>query len=112
LRTFLAIQRVNVGFDPQRVLTFQLLGNAGKTPQEAATFKRQLREQLHAIPGVRSVTASFPLPLAGGFSPVRWGGREAQEDPSKFQAADLQNVFPRHFGSLGKKLTRGTTITP
>src|SRR6185436_5536201 len=77
-RTFLAIQRVDLGFDPRWLLTFQLLGNIGGTPQEAATFKRQLREQLGAIPGVRSVTASFPLPLAGGFSPVRWGGAEAQ----------------------------------
>jgi len=110
-RTFMAIQRVNVGFDPQRLLTFQLLGNAGKTPQEAATFKRQLREQLHAIPGVRNVTASFPLPLAGGFSPVRWGGREAQEDPSKFQAADLQIVLPGYFESMGNKLIAGRTFT-
>ena len=110
-RTFLAIQRVNVGFDPQRLLTFQLLGNAGNTPQEAATFKRQLREQLHAIPGVRNVTASFPLPLAGGFSPVRWGGREAQEDPSKFQAADLQIVLPGYFESMGNKLIAGRTFT-
>src|SRR5687768_4217383 len=84
-RTFMAIQRVDLGFDPRGLLTFQLLGNIGNTPQEAATFKRQLREQLGAIPGVKSVTASFPLPLAGGFSPVRWGGAEALEDPSKFQ---------------------------
>jgi hypothetical protein len=82
-RTFLAIQRVDLGFDPRGLLTFQLLGNIGNTPQEAANFKRQLREQLGAIPGVRSVTASFPLPLAGGFSP---GGAEAQES-GKFQAA-------------------------
>src|SRR5207237_9312215 len=43
-RTFLAIQRVNLGFDPRALLTFQLLGNLGATPQEQATFKRQLRE--------------------------------------------------------------------
>src|SRR6476660_2179574 len=111
-RTFLAIQKVAVGFDPQRLLTFQLLGNGGgNTAQEAATFKRQLREQLGAIPGVRSVTASFPLPLAGGFSPVRWGGREAQEDPSKFQAADLQIVLPGYFESMGNKLITGRTFT-
>jgi predicted permease len=110
-RTFLAIQRVNLGFDPVRLLTFQLLGNPGNTPQEAATFKRQLREQLAAIPGVRSVTASSPLPLAGGFSPVRWGGREALDDPSKFQAADLQIVLPGYFESMGTKLIAGRTFT-
>jgi putative ABC transport system permease protein len=110
-RTFLAIQRVNLGFDPERLLTFQLLGNPGNTPQEAATFKRQLREQLDAIPGVRNATASSPLPLAGGFSPVRWGGREALDDPSKFQAADLQIVLPGYFESMGTKLIAGRTFT-
>jgi putative ABC transport system permease protein len=110
-RTFLNIQRVNLGFDPQGLLTFQLLGNIGNTPQERDTFKRQLREQLDAIPGVNSVTASFPLPLAGGFSPVRWGGAEAQNDSSKFQAADLQVVLPGYFEAIGTTLLRGRTFT-
>src|SRR5258708_35309966 len=76
-RTFLAIQRVNLGFDPRGLLTFQLLGNIGKTPQEVATFKRQLHEQLGAIPGVHNVTASFPLPLAGGVCSRQLGGGRA-----------------------------------
>ena len=110
-RTFLNIQRVNLGFDPHGLLTFQLLGNIGNTPQERDNFKRQLREQLGAIPGVKSVTASFPLPLAGGFSPVRWGGADAQADPSKFQAADLQIVLPGYFEAMGTKLIAGRTFT-
>ena len=110
-RTFVNIQRVNLGFEPRGLLTFQLLGNAGNTPQERANFKRQLREQLDAIPGVNSVTASFPLPLAGGFSPVRWGGAEAQNDPSKFQAADLQIVLPGYFEAMGTRLLAGRTFT-
>ena len=110
-RTFLNIQRVNLGFDSRGLLTFQLLGNVGRTPQERDTFKRQLREQLNALPGVRSATASFPLPLAGGFSPVRWGGAEAQDDPSKFQAADLQIVLPGYFEAMGTTLLAGRTFT-
>jgi len=110
-RTFLNIQHVSLGFEPRGLLTFQLLGNIGNSPQEAANFKRQLREQLSAVPGVHSVTASFPLPLAGGFSPVRWGGAEAKEDPSKFQAADLQIVLPGYFEAMGTKLLAGRTFT-
>jgi putative ABC transport system permease protein len=110
-RTFINMQHVNLGFDPRGLLTFQLLGNIGNSPEEAATFKRQLREQLNAIPGVRSATASFPLPLAGGFSPVRWGGAEAQQDPSKFQAADLQIVLPGYFEAMGTTLLAGRTFT-
>jgi putative ABC transport system permease protein len=103
---------VNLGFDPRGLLTFQLLGNTGATPQERETFKRQLREQLDALPGVNNVTASNPLPLAGGFSPVRWGGAEAQNDPSKFQAADLQIVLPGYFEAMGTTLLAGRTFTP
>ena len=110
-RTFLAIQRVDLGFDPRGLLTFQLLGNTGDTPPERDNFKRQLTEQLGAIPGVKSVTVSSPLPLAGGFSPVRWGGAEAQEDPSKFQAADLQIVRPGYFEAMGTRLLAGRTFT-
>src|SRR6185312_9843791 len=110
-RTFRAIQRVNLGFEPRGLLTFQLLGNIGNSPQEAANFKRQLREQLGAIPGVRSVTASFPLPLAGGFSPIRWGLADALEDPSKFKAADFQIVLPGYFEAMGTKLIAGRTFT-
>ena len=110
-RTFMNIQRVNMGFDPRGLLTFQLLGNIGQTPPERDTFKRQLREQLGALPGVKSVTASNPLPLAGGFSPVRWGGAEAQNDPSKFQAADLQIVLPGYFEAMGTTLLAGRTFT-
>lgn len=112
VRTFINIQRVSLGFEPRGLLTFQLLGNVGATPQERETYKRQLREQLDAIPGVNSVTASFPLPLAGGFSPVRWGGAEAQNDPSKFQAADLQAVLPGYFEAMGTTLLAGRTFTP
>ena len=111
-RTFLNIQRVDLGFNPDGLLTFQLLGNVGETPQERDTYKRQLREKLDALPGVNSVTASFPLPLAGGFSPVRWGGAEAQADPSKFQAADLQIVLPGYFEAMGTRLLAGRTFTP
>jgi predicted permease len=111
LRTFMNIQRVNLGFNPRGLLTFQLLGNIGNTPQERDTFKRQLGERLGAIPGVHSATASFPLPLAGGFSPVRWGGQEAQNDPSKFQAADLQIVLPGYFEAMGATLLAGRTFT-
>jgi putative ABC transport system permease protein len=110
-RTFVNIQRVNLGFEPHGLLTFQLLGNVGNAPEELATFKQQLREQLKAIPGAKSATASFPLPLAGGFSPVRWGGAEAQNDPSKFQAADLQIVLPGYFEAMGTTLLEGRTFT-
>src|SRR5713101_739290 len=67
-RSFLELQRIDPGFDPRGLLTFQVLGNrGGNTPEERAAFMHQIQERLRAITGVQSVAASFPFPLAGGF---------------------------------------------
>jgi predicted permease len=110
-RTFLAIQRVDVGFEPHNLLTFQLLGNAGDTPRARQAFMRQLHARLAAISGARAATASIPMPLAGGFAPVRWGTVEALTDPTKFQAADLQIVLPGYFETLRTRVIAGRTFT-
>jgi putative ABC transport system permease protein len=109
-RTFLAIQRVDIGFDPHHLLTFQLLGNFGNTPPDRQAFMHRMHDRLAAIPGVRAVTATSPMPLAGGFSPIRWGRAEALTDPTKFQAADLQVVVPGYFETMGTKLIDGRTF--
>jgi predicted permease len=110
-RSFLAIQRVDVGFDPHQLLTFQVLGNFGNTPAAREALMRQLHDRLAAMPGVRSATASFPMPLAGGFFPIRWGTGEAQTDPTKFQAADPQIVLPGYFETMHTPLIAGRTFT-
>jgi len=109
-RTFLALQQVNPGFDPQNLLVFQLVGPAGQTPDARAAFMRSIHDRLAAIPGVRSVAASVPFPLAGGLSPIRWGKSEALTDPTKFQAADLQIVTPGYFETLRTPLLEGRTF--
>jgi len=109
-RTFLALQKVDVGFSTHNLLTFQLLGD--RVPPEARdAFMRQLHDRLAAISGVEGVTASFPMPLAGGFSPVRWGKADALTDPTKFQAADLQIVLPGYFETMHTPLLAGRTFT-
>ena len=110
-RTFLAIQRVDAGFEPHNLLTFQLLGNPGDTPPARQAFMRQIHDRLAAIPGVRSVTGSLPMPLAGGFTPIRWGTTEALTDQTKFQAADLQIVLPGYFEVMHTPLIAGRTFT-
>ncbi|PYX98298.1 MAG: hypothetical protein DMG63_12325 [Acidobacteria bacterium] len=60
---------------------------------------------------MQSVTGSFPFPLAGGYSPIRWGKGEALSDPSKFQAADFQIVMPGYFETVRTPLLAGRTFT-
>ncbi len=111
VRTFIAIQKVDPGFDPRHLLAFQLFADFGNTPDRNASGKRQLRERLDAIAGVRSVSAALAMPLTGGFSPVRWGRADALADPSKYQAADLQVVLPGYFETMHTPLIAGRTFT-
>jgi predicted permease len=109
-RSFLAIQRVDMGFDAHNLLTFQVLGNVGNAPAREA-FMRQLRDRLAAMPGVRAVAAAGPMPLAAAFYPIRWGTEDALTDPSKFQAADIQAVLPGYFEAMHTPLIAGRTFT-
>src|SRR5262247_1301955 len=83
IRSFIALQRIDPGYDPDNLLTFKLLGARGAQPQERAAFMRELQGRLSALPGAESVTASWPFPLAGSAGPTRWGTGAALSDPSK-----------------------------
>jgi putative ABC transport system permease protein len=112
-RSFLDLQQIDPGFDVHNLLTFQILGSprGQKTPEERAAFIRRIEESLRAIPGVQYVTASYPFPLTGDFSPIRWGTEEAGKDPSRYQATDWQIVLPGYFEALRTPLLAGRTFT-
>ncbi len=111
-RSFQELQRIDPGFRPHGLLTFFLLGGrGGPQPDQRAAFVRDLRNRFQAIPGVESVTASFPYPLAGGFTPIRWGLEPALSDPTKFQAVDWQVVLPGYFETLRTPLLAGRAFT-
>jgi putative ABC transport system permease protein len=112
-RSFLKLQQINPGFDPHHLLTFQLQGSRlnRKTPEERAAFMRVITEQLKSIPGVQNVTGSFPFPLTGEFSPIRWGREDSAHDPSRFQATDFQIVLPGYFETMRTPLLAGRTFT-
>lgn len=112
-RSFLKLQQINPGFDPHHLLTFQLQGIRlnRKTPEQRAAFMHVIAEQLRSIPGVENVAGSFPFPLTGEFSPIRWGTVDAARDPSRFQATDFQIVLPGYFEAMRTPLLAGRTFT-
>jgi putative ABC transport system permease protein len=111
IRSFIALQHVDPGYDPANVLTFLLpQPNLDEQPARLA-YMRQLRERLGAIPGVRSVAAATPLPLDGGVSNARWGTEEALADPSRFQQATAHFVTPNYFETMRTRLLAGRTFT-
>lgn len=112
VRSFIDLQRIDPGFSPQGLLTFQVATDRFlQKPEERAVATRQLEERLRAIPGIQSVTASTPFPLTGGYSPIRWGKEEALSDPTKYMAVDPLIVLPGYFETMHTKLLEGRTFT-
>jgi predicted permease len=110
-RSFLALQRIDPGFDPHGVLTFrQMGGRPTRTPDENAAAVRQMHAALTAVPGVVTATATNNLPLTGSYFPYRWGHEDALTDPTKFQAADVQTVLPGYFEAMHTPLLAGRTF--
>lgn len=112
-RSFFELQHIDPGFDPNRLLIFQIAGapRNADTPEKLAAFERSLKDRLRSIPGVESVTAANRFPFEPGFFPIRWGTEEAQADASKFQATDSEIVLPGYFEAMHVPLLEGRTFT-
>ena len=102
------IQRIDPGLTATS--DFLTIGGRRVNPQRAA-WVRDLENKLRALPGVQSVTAATPFPLAGPFFPIRWGLAPALTDPSKFQAVDNITVIPGYFETMHTPLIAGRGFT-
>jgi len=108
-RTFLQLQSVKTGFDPQRVLTLRLSPsgtNFKEDPQFMAYYK-QVEERLRSIPGVEAVGAINTLPLAKGPTlGFRVEGR-AQLSVDQWPHANYRSVSPDYFRALSIPVAQG-----
>jgi putative ABC transport system permease protein len=112
-RTFVQLQSVKAGFDPQRVLTVKLNpsgANFKEDPQFTSYFK-QVEERLRAIPGVESVGAINTLPLAKGptFAYRIEGRPETSVD--QWPHANYRSVTPDYFRTMSIPILQGRALT-
>jgi putative ABC transport system permease protein len=111
LRSFMVLERVDPGFDPNGILTFTAFNARARTAVERQAFASTLAKRLSEIPGVTAVTAASPLPLDGQDFNLRWGPPAAAENPSLFQQAAVHFVLPGYFEAMKTKLVAGRTFT-
>src|SRR6266849_2673292 len=113
IRSFLALQHVDAGFDPHGVLSM-VIGVSGT--EEAAVghtgnFYQEALEKVRAVPGVQSASGINHLPLAGdewGF-PFHIEGRPP-ERPGEELVATYRVVFPRYFRTMRIPILRGRDV--
>jgi putative ABC transport system permease protein len=113
VRSFLAMQRVDPGYDGSDVLTFELSMPFGKYPGGPArrAFFRELQGRLEALPGVTTVGLVSQLPLTGSgpLSPFAYDEETARNFESV--TADGRNVSPEYFAAMDAQLLAGRTFT-
>ena len=111
IRSFVALQRADPGYDYHQVLTFSTPNLRLPDPAARQAFVRNLRTRLKALPGVIDATAAGPLPLSGGIGLGRWGTEEALADPAKFQQATFHIVLPGYFQAMRTRIIEGRDYT-
>jgi predicted permease len=108
VRTFANLSSLDVGFDTENLLLFELnAGQAGYEKEQRTEFYNGLGQSLAAIPGVRSVSYSSMTPLGGGKSSsgISIPGRPTK--PGEFLQTDQMIVNESFFATLGIPLLQG-----
>ena len=109
VRSFLALQQVQPGFDPSGVLTFRVSLPIAKyqRPDVRAEFFRRLEEDLRQLPGVTHVglTSQLPLTGSGPLSPFAYDQDTARNWESA--TADGRGTSIDYFRAMGTRLLAG-----
>lgn len=112
IRSFLSLQRADLGFDDAPVLTMRayLAGDTFDDPKARATFFSQAVDALKALPGVRYAVATSSIPGDDGGGPARIvvDGRTSRGDEVPVQAITTTAEL---FDTFGLKMVAGRTFT-
>ena len=111
IRSFVALQRADPGFDPNGLLTFTVANVNEQSPEAHAAARKRISERLAAIPGVTSVAGTSQAPLDGQPGNVRWGPEAALTNPALFQQADTRLITPEYFAVMSTRLIAGRVFS-
>jgi predicted permease len=109
VRSFLAVQAVRLGFQPEHVLTMRITMPAGIQHSRALAFHDEVLERVAALPDVKAAGAIGDLFELGGVSNLglrAMDGRFA-EPRDKWTPLVWQSVSGDYFQAMGASLLRG-----
>ncbi|MEJ2237327.1 MAG: ABC transporter permease [Gemmatimonadales bacterium] len=113
IRSFQQLNAVDLGFEPENLLTATISLPAVRYPDRDARyiFFTELEERLRAVPGVEHVGSTNSLPLGGnnGDTDFRIDG-EPEPEPGQ-QIVWVRRATPGYLEAAGISVLRGRTIT-
>jgi putative ABC transport system permease protein len=114
VRSLIALQRVDPGFDSNNVLTMRLYLPPAKydTPEKTSNFLTEFQTRVSNLPGVETVGLITELPLSGQPNdiPFTVEGRPVAT-PNEAFGADFRRVNQNYFNALRIPLLRGRSFT-
>jgi putative ABC transport system permease protein len=113
LRSFQRVQDVQLGFNPDNLLTMRISLPGAKYPEapQRQAFYQQLVERVQALPGVRGVamTTSIFLSNTPNSTTFTMEGKERTEEQANIEVP-LDAISPDYFRVMGVRLVRGRTF--
>jgi putative ABC transport system permease protein len=111
IQTFVRLRALDIGLNPENVLTLRTtlpLGKYGELAKRTA-FYQQVLERVRSLPGVVSAgyTTAVPLTWKGGTNSFTVEGHE----PGPGQDANFRQVTPGYMETIGIKLREGRYLT-
>jgi predicted permease len=109
MRSLVALGHIDLGFNPDRVLTMRVTIPASKyaTHETVVNFFDELQARINALPGVEAAGIVRALPLATTVGDFAIDVEGFEESPGREAKGDLQVVSHRAFEAMGTRLVRG-----
>ena len=105
------MRRVDLGIDPDRVLSFWVIPSEARWPPDRApAFIERLVGAIERAPGVASVTVDGGGPLAGSATSTLFVAGRPEPPVGQAPGVTRHYVGPSHFQTLGIPLRRGRTF--
>ena len=111
LKSFLRLRGVDMGFQSDRVLAFDVSLTESRYPQplDRTRFLEQALGRLARMPGIRSVAGGEWLPLTG--ATLSFSGMTIEGHPGKTFDVYGASISPDYFATMGIPLLRGRLFT-
>jgi len=115
LSSLTRLQRVEPGFNPNDVLTMEVVLSPARYTEGAqqSAFFRQLTERVAALPGVEAAGGVTNLPLGGGNQTSSYAIEgQPPEDPNDLPEAGYRGVTPGYLQAMQIPLLQGRDFSP